>query len=112
MIRAAKLGQYNGVRSLVEMKVHLRGEDGIMTDAGRVVGLRIGSYESQGTDGSCGVLLFDGLIDLTLASTAGETRSTGSVDEQRVLAGSCAAISAALILAVVMIIRRRRVRFS
>jgi len=127
-------GQYNGVRSIVEMKVHLRGEDGIMTDVGQAVGLRIGAGESQGGGGSFGVLPFDGLIDLALASTVGtggeaqptltipgtaraapwQIASTAesriSADEQRALVGFYAAISAVLILAVVMIIGRRRVK--
>jgi hypothetical protein len=96
-------GQYNGVRSIVEMKLHLRGDDGIMTDVGQAVGLRIGAYESQGTFGSSGLLPFDGLIDLALASTV-------STDQQRALVSSYAAISAVLILAAVMIIARRRVK--
>jgi len=84
-----------------------------MTDVGQAVGLRIGAYESQGASGSSGVLPFDGLIDVALASTGGtggEAQPTGSTDEQRALVSSYAAISAVLILAVVMIIGRRRVK--
>jgi len=63
-------GQYNGVRSIVEMKVRLHGEDGIMTDVGQAVGLRIGAYESQGSLGTGGVLPLEGLMHLMLASNS------------------------------------------